>query len=66
QISLSSTRFNGRQARALYDFIPETDYEMTMNAGQSVWIQYRQCDGWLMAEIGDETGLVPESYIEFI
>ncbi|CAO3649592.1 unnamed protein product [Cunninghamella blakesleeana] len=65
-ISLSSERFNGRQAKALYDFIPETDYEIAMNVGQTVWIQYRQCDGWLMAEIENETGLVPESYIEFI
>ncbi|KAI8076863.1 uncharacterized protein BX664DRAFT_344126 [Halteromyces radiatus] len=66
QISLSSSRFNGCQAKALYDFIPETEYEIAMKSGQVIWIQYRQCTGWLIADVGDETGLVPESYIEFI
>ncbi|CAO3589440.1 unnamed protein product [Absidia cylindrospora] len=65
-ISLSSSRFNGCQAKALYDFTPETDYEIAMKSGQTIWIQYRQCAGWLIADVDDETGLVPESYIELI
>ncbi|KAG2225990.1 hypothetical protein INT45_002456 [Circinella minor] len=66
QISLSSSEFTGRQARALYDFTPETEYEIGMKAGDAVWVQYRQCPGWLIADVMDETGLVPESYVEFI
>lgn len=42
-ISLSSPDFNGRDARALFDFSPETEYEIGLTAGQSIWVQYRQC-----------------------
>ncbi|ORZ15655.1 hypothetical protein BCR42DRAFT_415658 [Absidia repens] len=66
QISLSSSRFNGCQAKALYDFTPETDHEIGMKSGQTIWIQYRQCAGWLIADVDDDTGLIPESYVEFI
>ncbi|KAI8334273.1 hypothetical protein BC941DRAFT_454475 [Chlamydoabsidia padenii] len=65
-ISLSSSRFNGCQAKVLYDFVPETDHEIAMKAGQIIWIQYRQCTGWLIADVDDDTGLVPESYIELL
>ncbi|KAL9543126.1 hypothetical protein MBANPS3_008273 [Mucor bainieri] len=65
-VSLSSPDFNGRDARALFDFSPETEYEIALKAGQCVWVQYRQCPGWLIADVQDETGLIPESYVEFI
>ena len=42
-ISLSSPDFTGRDARALFDFIPETEYEIELKAGQIIWVQYRQC-----------------------
>jgi hypothetical protein len=42
-VSLSSPEFNGRDAKALFDFIPETEHEIALKAGQSVWVQYRQC-----------------------
>ncbi|KAI8374068.1 hypothetical protein EDC96DRAFT_498419 [Choanephora cucurbitarum] len=65
-ISLSSPDFTGRDARALFDFKPETEYEIALKAGQSIWVQYRQCPGWLVADVQDETGLIPESYVEFV
>ncbi|KAI8639513.1 hypothetical protein BD408DRAFT_349785, partial [Parasitella parasitica] len=65
-VSLSSPDFNGRDARALFDFSPETEYEIGLKAGQSIWVQYRQCPGWLIADVQDETGLIPESYVEFV
>lgn len=65
-VSLSSPDFNGREARALFDFTPETEYELSLKTGQTIWVQYRQCPGWLIADVQDETGLIPESYVEFI
>ncbi|CAO3666313.1 unnamed protein product [Rhizopus stolonifer] len=65
-ISLSSPDFTGRDARAMFDFVPETENEIEMKAGQLIWVQYRQCPGWLIADVEDQTGLVPESYVEFI
>ncbi|SAM08292.1 hypothetical protein [Absidia glauca] len=67
EISLSSSRFHGRYAKALFDFVPETKDEVAMVCGQVVWIQDRPCAGWLIADVdNDETGLVPESYVEFV
>ncbi|KAH8548741.1 hypothetical protein BGW37DRAFT_163097 [Umbelopsis sp. PMI_123] len=66
EISLSSSEFTGRQARALYDFEPESESECAMRAGDIIWVQYRQCQGWLVADVGDETGLVPEEFVEWI
>ncbi|KAG2202885.1 uncharacterized protein EV154DRAFT_523109 [Mucor mucedo] len=65
-MSLSSPDFNGRDARALFDFTPETEYELPLKQGQTLWVQYRQCPGWLVADVQDETGLIPETYVEFI
>ncbi|KAI7879014.1 hypothetical protein K492DRAFT_238197 [Lichtheimia hyalospora FSU 10163] len=65
-VSLSSPDFTGCQARALYDFVPETEYEIGMNEGDIVWVQYRQCPGWLVADVQNETGLVPESYVDLL
>ncbi|KAI8990069.1 hypothetical protein BDB01DRAFT_717723 [Pilobolus umbonatus] len=65
-LSLSSPEFHGSSAHALYDFIPETEYELGMKAGDIVWVQYRQSPGWLVADIHDQTGLIPETYVEFI
>ncbi|CAO3701004.1 unnamed protein product [Rhizopus stolonifer] len=42
-LSLSSPDFNGRDARVLFDFIPETEYEIELKAGQLIWVQYREC-----------------------
>ncbi|KAI8377885.1 uncharacterized protein BYT42DRAFT_496825 [Radiomyces spectabilis] len=65
-MSLSSADFTGCHARALYDFVPETEYEIAMTADQLVWVQYRQYPGWLVADVNDETGLIPESYVELL
>ncbi|KAI9264441.1 hypothetical protein BY458DRAFT_458239 [Sporodiniella umbellata] len=65
-LSLSSPDFNGRDARALFDFVPEAEYEVGLKAGQTIWVQYRECPGWLIADVQDQTGLVPESYVELI
>jgi hypothetical protein len=43
EVSLSSSEFTGRQAKALYDFEPESESECAMRAGDIIWVQYRQC-----------------------
>ncbi|KAI9018703.1 SH3 domain-containing protein, partial [Phycomyces nitens] len=63
-ISMVSARFRGCYARALYDFCPETEYETSMKKGEVVWIQHRQCRGWLVADVNGQSGLIPESYVE--
>ncbi|KAG0171188.1 HOG (high osmolarity glycerol) pathway protein [Apophysomyces sp. BC1034] len=65
-VSLSCSEFNGQHARVLYDFVPETEYEIALKAGDFIWVQYRQCPGWLIADVCDETGLIPESYVELV
>ncbi|KAI8996769.1 hypothetical protein BDB01DRAFT_830421 [Pilobolus umbonatus] len=65
-IGLSSPDFNGREGRALFDFLPETEYELELRADQIIWVQYRHSPGWIIVDIGDQTGLVPESYVELI
>ncbi|KAI9288231.1 hypothetical protein BC943DRAFT_273538 [Umbelopsis sp. AD052] len=66
EVSLSSSEFTGRQAKALYDFEPESESECALRTGDIIWVQYRQCQGWLVADVGDETGLVPEDFVEWI
>ncbi|RLV89982.1 NAP1-binding protein 2 [Spathaspora sp. JA1] len=55
-----------RKARALFDFIPENDNEVSLTEGQIIWISYRHGQGWLVAEDPEtgENGLVPEEYVE--
>lgn len=52
EVSLSSSEFTGRQAKALYDFEPETESECAMRAGDIIWVQYRQCQ----VSLKDPTG----------
>ncbi|EGW30056.1 uncharacterized protein SPAPADRAFT_52893 [Spathaspora passalidarum NRRL Y-27907] len=55
-----------RKARALFDFVPENDNEVSLTEGQIIWISYRHGQGWLVAEDPEtgENGLVPEEYVE--
>ncbi|CAG8823636.1 20244_t:CDS:2, partial [Dentiscutata erythropus] len=57
----------GRQARALYDFVGEVSYnELSFKAGDTICILKEQLsEGWSLAEKDGITGLVPESYITY-
>ncbi len=37
--------------------------ELSFQEGDILLIQYRQCEGWLFAELDEKTGLIPENYI---
>lgn len=43
EVSLSSSEFTGRQAKALFDFEPESESECALRTGDIIWVQYRQC-----------------------
>jgi len=58
--------FNNRQARALFDFEAENPSEVSFRENETIWIQYRQCPGWLVADVRGQTGLVPESWVEMM
>ncbi|OZJ02841.1 hypothetical protein BZG36_03228 [Bifiguratus adelaidae] len=62
----NSSDFVGRHARALYDFDAENPSEVSFKENDILWVQYRECPGWLVADVGDETGLIPENYIEWV
>ncbi|CAG8532618.1 16235_t:CDS:2 [Acaulospora colombiana] len=52
--------------RALYDFRAENPSELSFQEGDILLIQDRQCAGWLIADLGEETGLVPENYVALL
>lgn len=57
-------KYKGRLARALYDFEGKSEFrELTVVAGQELEIiKDILDDGWSLARVGGEIGLVPQSY----
>ncbi|CAG8521679.1 14725_t:CDS:2, partial [Funneliformis caledonium] len=55
--------YTNRRARALYDFVAENQNELSFQEGDILLILYRQCEGWLFAELDEKTGLIPDNYI---
>ncbi|GAA5851995.1 hypothetical protein JCM9279_007052 [Rhodotorula babjevae] len=57
---------------ALYEFEPELETEMRLEAGEMVSVFERQCAGWVQAgrivdsRLTGEVGLVPENYLELV
>ncbi|CAG8565557.1 812_t:CDS:2 [Paraglomus brasilianum] len=55
--------YANHRARALYDFQADTPSEMSFQEGDIMIVRSQQCTGWLVADMGEETGLVPENYV---
>lgn len=55
-------------AVALYDFEPENDNELELREGDTIYINYKHGQGWLVAEnqARTKTGLVPEEFVSFV
>ncbi|ORX72764.1 Sh3 domain of Nbp2, partial [Linderina pennispora] len=53
-------------AKALYDFEAENPTELAFEENDMLFISYKQCDGWLVGYKGNQVGLIPENYVEFI
>ncbi|GBC15694.2 NAP1-binding protein 2 [Rhizophagus irregularis DAOM 181602=DAOM 197198] len=60
------SEYVNRRARALYDFVAENSSELSFHEGDILLVQCRQYDGWLMANLGEETGLIPENYVKLL
>ncbi|CAG8746674.1 2468_t:CDS:1, partial [Racocetra fulgida] len=54
--------YTDRRARALYKFQAGDVDELSFEEGDILIIKQRLGDGWLLAELNDKTGLVPENY----
>ncbi|KAH7588468.1 SH3 domain [Nakaseomyces glabratus] len=57
-----------QKAVALYDFEPENDNELGLKEGDVIFISYRHCQGWLVAQNDTQTktGLVPEEFVSYL
>ncbi|KAJ1673418.1 HOG (high osmolarity glycerol) pathway protein, partial [Spiromyces aspiralis] len=53
-------------SKALYDFQAENPSELTFYENDRLYILYKQCEGWLVGYKGNQIGLIPENYVEFI
>lgn len=56
------------KAVALFNFVSESENELSLVEGQVIWVSYRQAEGWLVAEDPktQERGLVPEEYVRLL
>ncbi|KAJ2117758.1 HOG (high osmolarity glycerol) pathway protein [Coemansia sp. RSA 922] len=54
------------KARALYDFEAENPTELEFAENDTLYITYKQCDGWLVGYKGNQVGLIPENYVELL
>jgi len=52
------------QVQMLYDFVAESEEELTCNAGDTLYVE-EEVDGWLLCTVagGSRSGLVPASYV---
>ncbi|CAJ0760582.1 6105_t:CDS:2 [Entrophospora sp. SA101] len=50
-------KYKNKKACALYDFLAENTSELSFQEGDILTINYRQCVGWLVAELDGKQGL---------
>ncbi|GES82128.1 SH3 domain-containing protein [Rhizophagus clarus] len=55
-----------RRARALYDFPAENSSELSFQEGDILFVQCQKYEGWFMANLGEETGLIPVNYVKIL
>ncbi|TKS67249.1 Nostrin BM247 -like protein [Collichthys lucidus] len=52
------------QCKALYDFTPEQDDELTMKEGDLLDIHIKEDNGWWFGKLNGKTGHFPSTYVE--
>ncbi|KAG5848454.1 hypothetical protein ANANG_G00098620 [Anguilla anguilla] len=56
----------GGRARALFDFVPETEEELSLKAGDIITGVESIDDEWLLGELYGRRGLVPKNYVKVL
>lgn len=56
----------GRKARVLFDYEPEQDDEIALTPGDIITVYDQDESGWWTGEIGEQYGLFPGAFVEFI
>ncbi|PIA17337.1 hypothetical protein COEREDRAFT_80665 [Coemansia reversa NRRL 1564] len=54
------------EAKALYDFEAKDATELPFSENDTLYITYKQCDGWLVGYKGNQVGLIPENYVQLL
>ncbi|KAI3356217.1 hypothetical protein L3Q82_017465, partial [Scortum barcoo] len=52
------------KCKALYDFTPERDDELTLKEGDLIDIHMKEDNGWWFGELNGKTGHFPSAYVE--
>jgi hypothetical protein len=63
-LTAEKTKFSGSLAKVLFDYQKKENDELTVFAGQCIWIvEEDDGSGWTRVTNGTESGLVPSTYI---
>lgn len=54
------------QARAKYNFIAQSDIELSLNKGELVALTRRVDQNWFEGRIGNRKGIFPVTYVEVL
>ena len=53
-------------ARALHEFLGQSEYELTFSTGESVLLLRRIDENWLEGELDGEVGIFPSNRVQFV
>lgn len=54
------------QARARYNFVAQSDIELSLNKGELVSLTRRVDQNWFEGRIGNRKGIFPVSYVDVL
>lgn len=65
--TITSTRKPSEgQARAKYNFVAQSDIELSLNKGELVSLTRRVDENWFEGRVGTRKGIFPVSYVEVL
>lgn len=57
--------YKAKYARCLYDFEATEECELSFKKNDLLYIKNKLYPGWLLGELNNQEGMVPESYLSF-